>query len=105
MGQILTVRELLLEQGEHILDRYLLGEHVLAVEVTPDKADTCVIGELHGKMGVGTYLCLKQVNLSDEIDADEQNVLQITKKTWDKSLTQNFLKSKLDEWKQEQQGN
>ena len=98
--EMITIRELLLEQGPHILDRYLLGEHVLAIQVDPDKADTCVIGESH--QDSTEHLCLKQVHLEDQIDADAHNVLQITKSTWEKSLTQNFLKSKLDEWQQQQ---
>lgn len=102
--EMITIKELLLEQGQHILDRYLLGEHVLALQVDPDQAETCVIGESHRDST--EHLCLKQVHLDDEIDADAQNVLQITKSTWEKSLTQNFLKAKLDEWKkQQQQGN
>lgn len=102
MGQTLTIRELLTEMGQHIMDKYLLGGTVLAVEVSPDQADTCVIGESHE--GTSHHLCLKKVDLEDTIDADRQNVLQISKATWEKSLEQNFLKAKLDEWKAEQAG-
>ena len=96
-----TLRERILAErnGEFMLDTYMLGNHVCAVTCSPEEAETCVVGESH--MDTSEYVCLRQVKLEDEVPDDER-ILMITRGTWDKSLTENLLKSNLEEYKRQQ---
>ncbi len=96
-----TLRERILSEsnGSYMLDRYLLGQHVCAITCDPRDADTCIIGDSH--IGTSEHVCLKEVGLDEEI-SDDCRILMITKSTWKKSLTENLLKTTLEEYKRQQ---
>lgn len=82
-----------------MLDVYLLNQHVVAVTCEPKDADTCMVGDSH--IGTSEYITLRKVELEEDI-SDDCRILMITRATWEKSLTENLLATKLDDFKRQQ---
>lgn len=82
-----------------MLDVYLLNQHVCAVTCEPKDADTCVVGDSH--VGTSEYITIRKVELEEEISNDCR-ILMITRNTWEKSLTENLLATKLEDFKRQQ---
>ncbi len=103
-----TLRQMLAQEGQHILDKYLLGGYVCAIRVPIEEAETCLYGELaqpevmiEGRIKEGEHIFVKSVGLKDEIP-EGVFPLVITEATWKRSMTENLLKNQMEELRENQ---